>query len=219
MRKYIFIKLILVSSIVSSAQVHVRDEPRHHNVFENEYLRILDVYLAPKDTTQYHLHNTPSIFIILAHCKVSSQMPGGQSQPGANLFGTISYDSLNKPRIHRVWNEDTGWFHVMDIELTAKTQKGNIAVLQNQFLKLLFNEKQVNGYSFELNSVNNLQLPASSNGYLLVCLNTSSIDLKIDNITQHRSVKAGHYEWIEQGKTVSLSKNADSGKFVLLELK
>src|SRR6188474_2716272 len=118
------------------AQVHVRNEPRHHNVFENEFVRILDVHLSPKDTTLYHLHNTPSVFIIFTNTNVGSQLKGGPPQKGANIKGLISYDSLSAPRIHRVWNEDTSWFHVMDVELTSKLQKGNIPVLQHPSLQL-----------------------------------------------------------------------------------
>src|SRR6185436_15172752 len=123
----------------SSAQLPVRDEPRHHNVFENGSIRVLDAYIAPKDTTQYHLHNTPSVFIILANCKVSSQLLGGQPQSGANLSGSISYDSMNTPRNHRVWNEDTVWFHVMDIELKAKIFNTKLRPLNNKNLSLIFN--------------------------------------------------------------------------------
>ena len=152
MRKYLLLIAALYSSILASAQVQVRNEPRHHNVFENKFARILDVYLAPGDTTLYHLHNTPSVFIIFTNTNVGSQLIGKQPQKGANITGEVSYDSLNTPRTHRVWNEDTSWFHVMDIELTSTKQKKNIAVLQNSALKLLFNEQQVNGYNIELNS-------------------------------------------------------------------
>jgi len=220
MLKILFTKFIIFYWLTVPAQVQVRDEPRHHNVFENEYLRILDVFLGPKDTTQYHLHNTPSVFIVLANCKVSSQLLGGQPQTGANLAGNISYDALKTERIHRVWNEDTSWFHVLDVELTAKTQKGKTNVLQDRSIQLLFDEQQANGYSIELNPGTKVPLPASSNGYLLISLNSSPVDLTINNITQHRLMKAGHYEWIEQGKQVSLSTiDRSAAKFVLLQLK
>ena len=119
MRKNILLICAFCFSLSSTAQVHVRDEPRHHNVFENDVIRILDVYLGPGDTTLYHLHNTPSVFIIFTNTTVSSQLLGGQPQKGANVTGVIDYDSISTPRIHRVWNEDTSWFHAMDIELTS----------------------------------------------------------------------------------------------------
>ena len=220
MLKYFLLVYILCNTLLIPAQLHVRDEPRHHNVFENEFVRILDVHLGPKDTTLYHLHNTPSVFIIFTNTNVGSQLMGGQPQKGANINGVISYDSLATPRIHRVWNEDSSWFHVMDVELTSKLQKGNTRVLQNPFLQLLFNEQQVNGYSTELKPGNILQLPASANGYLLVCKGESVIDFRVNGKRQHRIMKAAHYIWVEAGNSFSIgSKDSKPGNFIILQLK
>ena len=220
MFKYILLLTAISYSSCASAQVHVRDEPRHHNVFENDVIRILDVYLGPGDTTLYHLHNTPSVFIILSNCTVSSQVLGGQPQKGVNLTGIVSFDSINTARIHRVWNEDTSWFHVMDIELTSKSQKNNIPVLQSQFLKLLFKEQQANGYEAELKSGNVLQLPHSPAGYLLVSKGNIVVDYRINGSRQHRIMKAGHYIWIDPESNFSLeTKDNKSANFVLLQFK
>ena len=219
MLKYIlFISAIANWVVVPAQTVHARDEPRHHNVFENEFIRILDAHLGPKDTTLYHLHNTPSVFIIFTNTNVGSQLMGGQAQKGANVTGAVDYDSLKIPRIHRVWNEDTSWFHVMDVELTSTKQKINIPVLQNPFLKLLFNEQQVNGYIIDLKASNTLGLPASANGYLVVSQTEALIEYKINGITQHRFLKPGHYIWVEAGKSFSL-KGRNAANFVLLQLK
>ena len=218
MRKYLVLIGALYSSILVSAQVHVRDEPRHHNVFENEFVRILDVHLGPKDTTLYHLHNTPSVFIIFTNTNVGSQLMGGLPQKGANINGVVSYDSLSTSRIHRVWNEDTGWFHVMDVELTSKLQKGNTPVLQNPSLQLLFNERQVNGYGAELKPGNILQLPASATGYLVISKGESVVDYKLNGITHHRILKPGHYIWIGPGRNFSL-QGSRAANFVLLQIK
>lgn len=220
MLKYLFTKLIFLSWLILPAQVQVRDEPRHHNVFENEFVRILDVHLGPKDTTQYHLHNTPSVFIILSDCKVSSQLAGGQPQPGANVSGNISYDGMKTERIHRVWNEDTAWFHVMDVELISKKHNSTINVVQNASVKLLFNEQQVNGYDAELKPGDLLHLPSSASGYLVVGKETASIELILSNATQQRLMKAGHYAWIEPGIGFAIrSKEKKPFRFVILQMK
>ncbi len=220
MPKYILLTAVIICSQLTTAQIHVRDEPRHHNVFENEFIRILDVHLGPGDTTQYHLHNTPSVFIRFTNTNVGSQLIGKQSQKGANITGEVSYDSLNTPRTHRVWNEDTSWFHVMDIELTSTKQKKNIAILQNPALKLLFNELQVICYNLELKPTNNIQLPTSPNGYLLLSKSTSVVEFKINDAVQDRFMKPSHYIWIEAGKKFS-AKTMDNqtANFVLLQLK
>lgn len=218
MLKYISLVPMLCNTLFISAQVHVRDEPRHHNVFENEFVRILDVHLGPKDTTLYHLHNTPSVFILFTNTDVGSQLLGGIAQKGANVTGEVSYDSLAAPRIHRVWNEDTGWFHVMDVELTSTLQKTNIPVLTNPSLQLLFNEQQVNGYATDLTPGSILQLPASAKGYLLISKAESVVDYKVDGKSQHRILKPGHYIWIDSGNKFSLH-TINPANFVLLQIK
>jgi hypothetical protein len=220
MRKYLSLITAIGSTILVTAQVNVRDEPRHHNVFENEFVRILDVHLGPGDTTLYHLHNTPSVFIIFTNTNVGSQLIGGQPQKGANVTGEVAYDSINTSRTHRVWNEDTNWFHVMDIELTSKRGKLRIPPLQNPSLKLLFNQEQVNGYETEIKAGGNLALPASLNGYLLVSKGKTVIDYKVSETTQHRIMQPGHFVWVEGGKTLTIMTNNQTlGSFVLLQLK
>jgi len=220
MRRYLLLIAVLSDTILVTAQVQVRNEPRHHNVFENKFARVLDVYLAPGDTTLYHLHNTPSVFIIFTNTNVGSQLIGKQPQKGANITGEVSYDSLHTPRIHRVWNEDTSWFHVMDIELTSTKQKKNIAVLQNTALKLLFNEQQVNGYHLELKAASILQLPTSGGGYLLISKSESVIEFKINDAVQNRIMKPSHYMWIEAGKNFSIKTMTNqAANFVLLQFK
>ncbi len=220
MNKYILTVISMFQGIFLLAQTPVRNEPRHHNVFENDFVRILDVHLGPDDTTEYHLHNTPSVFIVLTKTKVGSQLYGKQPEPGVSLKSEISYDSLVTPRLHHVWNNDTSWFHVMDVELTSTKHFNIIPPLQNHSFKLLFNEQQVNGYKMEFPSGRQLQIPASANGYLLVSLGESVIDYKINNAIQRRIMKAGHYIWIEAGKTSSITMSSGSNAgFTLLQFK
>lgn len=220
MQKYLLTVIAFLYCMLVYSQVPVRNEPRHHNVFENNYVRVLDVFVGPKDTTLYHLHNTPSVFIIFTKTKVGSQLAGKAPQEGINLPGEISYDSLSTPRLHRVWNEDTVWFHAMDIELTAIHHQSNIPVLKDPFLKLQFNKKQVNGYSIELKPGNSIQLPASLNGYLVISKGETEIDYKSNGAVQQRLMKAGHYIWIEAGNIASLSAGSQlPASLVLLQLK
>ena len=222
MLKYLFAQIIVCSFIISTAQsyVHVRDEPRHHNVFENEFIRVLDVHLGPKDTTLYHLHNTPSVFIYLSNSNVGSQLLKKAPQKGVNLDGGVSYDTIAIPRIHKVWNEDTTWFHVMDVELIFLKNRNDIKPVQNSFVKLLFNEQQVNGYDVELKAGDWLQLPASASGYLMVSKQNASVEYSINTTTYYRQLKAGHYFWIEPSNEFSINSNeTKTVSFVLLQLK
>jgi quercetin dioxygenase-like cupin family protein len=220
MRKKYFVVIILFSSLLTAAQVPVRDEPRHHNVFENSYVRLLDVFLSPHDTTQFHVHNTPSVFTTFTKTATGSQLISGQPSGDLSVAGKSWYDSLSTPRIHRVWNEDTTWFHVMDIELIGGKPHSSPPVLKDPFLQLYFNEPQANGYRLELQPGNRLELPASSIGYLLLSIGHAVIEYKTNDHVQHRIMKSGHYIWIEPGKSFSFAAQTNTpSTFVLLQLK
>ena len=73
-RVYLTLCLTVGMSIYTVAQVPVREEPRHKPVLENEYFRLLDVWLSAGDTTMYHIHATPSLFVILSSTRTASQM-------------------------------------------------------------------------------------------------------------------------------------------------
>lgn len=218
MHKIYFTGIGMLLSFFAIAQVAVKDEPRHHNVFENDHIRILNVFIPPHDTTEYHLHNTPSVFIVFTNTNVSSQLIGKQPQKGANIIGQLSYDNLNTPRTHRVWNEDTSWFHVMDIELIGGKPKSNQPVLTNSFLQLVFNAPLANGYYIEPGK--NFELPATEVGYLLLSTGDAVLEYKTNGYIQRRIMKSGHYLWIEPGNPFSINSAGNgSNKFVLLQLK
>lgn len=203
------------------AQVQVQYEPRHHNVFENEYVRILDVYIPPNDTTQFHIHSTPSVFLSFTKTITASQLMGRSPSKGnASVPGRPSYDSLGTPRIHRVWNEDSIWFHVMDIELTAGKPRSNEPELQSSLLKMVFNRLMANGYTAKLQPGDKMQLPASGIGYLLISIEDADINYTMNNSTQRHLMKAGHYIWIEADKLSLINTNNNTtAVFTILQLK
>ena len=55
--------LLLLHTAVLSAQVQVSKEPLHKKVLENKYIRLLDVWMQPGDTSLFHIHSTPSVFV------------------------------------------------------------------------------------------------------------------------------------------------------------
>lgn len=219
MKKILFALIISSPANYAIAQPAVRNEPRHHNVFENEYVRVLDVWLPPNDTTQYHVHATPSVFTTFTKTITSSQLKGGQPVSSVSVAGNSTYDSLVTPRIHRVINIDSTWFHVMDAELVAGKPHADEPALQNTFLHLLFDEPLVRGYHIQLQSNESIQIPASKTGYLLISLSEAAASLHSNGIIQHRFMKPGHYYWIETGKSMSVNADDAAATFTLLQMK
>src|SRR6185369_10982499 len=146
----------------------------------------------------------------------TSQLMGQTAATSTSVAGMPWYDSLVTPRIHRVWNDDTSWFHVMDVELTGGSAHTNEPALQNVSLKLLFDEPLVRGYKAELPAGSNLTFPLSKAGYLIISTGTASLTFQTGGIIQQRLMKAGHYCWLNEASTLTSNTSAN---LVILQLK
>jgi hypothetical protein len=122
------------------------------------------VQITPGDTTQFHKHETPSVFITLHQVRTSSQVlleSRGTGVPSADR--SITFEGFyNKPRIHRVWNADTSTFHVMDIEVLTKGDKDIGAPITIESFKQLFDAPTVRSYRLTLKSNQELKLERSA---------------------------------------------------------
>ena len=171
MRNYLlFLALAMLFAFKGSAQIQVGQEPRHHNVFENEWVRILDVHIPPHDTSLVHKHSTPSVFMVLSNTKTGSQVlvePGKPSFADGNIWFEGFYDT---PRIHRVWNEDTVEFHVIDMELLHTPSSNAHQIPAIPFSKELFNVKPVQAFRVTMPPGKSFTLPALDQPMVVVGL-------------------------------------------------
>jgi hypothetical protein len=166
----VFLALAMLFAFNGSAQIQVSQEPRHHNVFENEWVRILDVHIPPHDTTLIHKHSTPSVFMVLSNTKTGSQV---LIEPGKTSFvnGNIWFESFaDTPRIHRVWNEDTVEFHVIDMELLHPPTSTAHQTPVIPFSKELFNVKPVEAFRVTVPPGKSFTLPAFGYAAVIVGL-------------------------------------------------
>ena len=220
-KKLYALSLTLFMSLDVPAQtafLEVRNEPRHHLVFENEFVRILNVFVEPGDTTEYHRHNTPSVFIFFSTTKTGSQLYGSEPVTATFTAGTILFDSLNKERIHRVWNMDTNWLHVIDAEIKIKTARQKMPDLASKQLVSLFKERMINGYKLSLAAHEPFQFPVNRAGYLLVSLRDAQVGIDSGGTQENYFMKAGHYLWLRMEKKIAMHNQSDSSaSFVLLE--
>jgi len=213
-----FISLFLLSITLScSGQIQVSQEPRHHKVFENRWVRVLDVHVPPGDTTMIHKHSTPSVFIVLTSTRTGSQVivePAELRLTQGNIWFEGFY---NQPRIHRVWNSDTSEFHVMDIELPNKQLQAIDPPLAIPGFQLLFDEKPVRGYRVRVNAGDTLTLGRRKAPMLLVRVSKSPGKLSVN---RQEFAKPGDFVFIEGGGTTGLINiGAATQELALFELK
>ncbi len=112
--------LMFLVPCILRAQVPVHEEPYHRPVFQNEYIRILDVQLMPGDTSRMHRHAIPSVFIYLSDTEVASQVMGQAWVTDKAVIGKAWYRSFTPDTlVHRVTAVGPRPLHVLDIELLA----------------------------------------------------------------------------------------------------
>ena len=205
MKRIILTCCSIVYILLTAGQIPVRLEPRHHNVLDNGYVRLLDVRIPPHDTSLIHIHETPSIFIIIDNVKTGSQIIKEGNNPAGNaLFSRIWYDAFtNGPRIHRVWNSDTSQFHVMDIELVRKDPINLVPMPVGNNFELLFNEKQANGYLLALSKNESWKAKETKARLLIVVLDPTHNNFSVNG----KILNKGDFIFYNKGISINIQNN------------
>lgn len=209
---------ILFSSSTLAAQVQVSKEPRHKNALENKYLRLLDVNISPGDTTLFHIHSTPSVFLHFTNTMAGTQIKGQEWKKGQNIAGSASYRSfLNDTLVHRVSNCDTGAFHVTDIELLSPYTPAR--KLQPLPFILLFENEKVIAYRLTT-EVSNKQIIKNRGPMIAELVTGSDVILRNKKGKEISSLKAGKYVYIKPGNAFYFSATGNAAiNMVLFEIK
>jgi len=207
----------LAQTLKDSASImQVRKEPRHHDVVDNQWVRILDVHLPPGDTTFYHKHSTPSVFLVLGNTKTGSQ---ALIEPRHRTFDKEDIwfeDFTDTPRIHRVWNADKVPFHTIDIELPHKPAAGfKGADLPNS--ELLFDAKPVRAYRVKMAAGKNISLSGLPCPVVVIGLLGPDAAGRVNN--KPFSGKGG-YSFIPAGETLRIENTGkNEAQFAVFEIK
>lgn len=220
----------VLSFVMSHGQVPVSQEPRHHKVLDNGHIRLLDVQIPPGDTTQFHIHATPSIFVVLTNAKTGSQVVSEEDHSASPIkhYGNIWFEGFyQKPRIHRVYNMDEHMFNVMDIELTNTSFKTIDPPITEGGFTFLFEEKPVRAYRVNLLHGKTVSIQPRKADVLIIQLSDSSVNPGVqvfvpDNRSSGVSYlnRKGSFVYVLSGTTFELrNEGSGEGEFAFLELK
>ena len=166
----------------------------------------------------YHIHATPSLFVILSNTYTTSQTKGESWVETKSTAGTTWYRSFQPDSlVHRVANIDTLPFHVNDIEiLSSFTGKAKAPL---PFPIAFENEK---AYAYHITDPDTLSsLPISNRGPMIAELVSGTNVFYMDNNTrQEKELVAGKYLYIEPGTSFRLAaKTKAAVNMVLFEIK
>jgi hypothetical protein len=185
---------------------------------ENKYVRLLDVHIPPGDTSLFHIHSTPSVFLHFTNTLVCSQIKGKEWVTAKNTEGNASYRSfINDTLVHRVSNCDTVPFHVTDIEILSSYKP--TAQLKALPFTVLFENEKVVAYRFSRSSFNNQVI--SGRGPMLAELAAGNEVVYYETKNKKSTkIKTGKYLYIKPGSSFYFSTKGDKEiNMVLIEIK
>ncbi|HXM96513.1 MAG TPA: hypothetical protein VOA64_20025 [Candidatus Dormibacteraeota bacterium] len=103
----------------SATNIPVEQEPHHRVLFENQYVRVLDVQIPPGESLLFHTHFHDNVSVRINGGLIQTQMQGGEWQPASQVkSGAVVFaEATKKPYTHRVKNVGTSTYQVIDVEL------------------------------------------------------------------------------------------------------
>ena len=221
LQRELFVLVLILKLTNLTGQVPVHEEPRHHLVFQNKEIRILNVLIPPGDTSQYHIHTTPSLFIRLSSTTTGSQLQGGKASEGKSVAETILFENLAPPNIrtHRVWNADKDTFNVMDVELLLKDTVFDKTPLTMPNLELEIDTNWVRAYRLIMLGGTEFKIKNKKQLLILVSLNVATMQTKQNGKTGYQTLKPGTNFIIRKRQSFSIKSTSDKKvTFVLIEL-
>lgn len=211
--------IILCFGSLLSAQVPVSEEPLHRPVLQNKYIRLLDVWMDPGDTSLYHIHAIPSLFLQLSNTTVGSQIKGQEWVKEKFVTGKAWYRSFFEDTlVHRVSNWGTTPLHVTDIEILSSYHHHPNEVKPLPFPLLFENEKSF-AYGLKRSEFKNEII--SGCGPMIAQLATGDSVTFIDILeNESKEIKTGKYLYIPAGSTFYFTaRGTKSINLVLFEIK
>jgi len=212
-----FAATMLLTCSVVTAQVQVSKEPMHKKVLENKFIRLMNVWLQPGDTTMFHIHSTPSVFLHFSNAMMSTQVKGqdwvtDRTVPGYAWYRSFTPDSM----VHRVSNGDKIPIHVIDVEIASSYKPGSQA--KPLPLTILFNEEKAIAYRLTNGTFNNEKI--SDRGPMIAELVAGEPAYYVDALSKKKTqIKAGDYFYIEPGASFYLRITGKEANMVLFEIK
>jgi hypothetical protein len=109
---------LFVLTATLAAQVPVNNEPHHRTVYQNADFRILDVHVAPGESTLDHRHEHDIVTVSMNAGTATRIVSAGQTQnrPPRPLADATIAEYTGKPGSHKVDNTGTAAYQLFAVE-------------------------------------------------------------------------------------------------------
>lgn len=132
-RSIVLCLLVSASPLMAQAPVPMHEEPRHRLVLTHRHVRVMDVKIPPRDTTLFHIHDVPALYVTVSAAAVDAQRLNsewGGTRPDADPGrkpGDVSIDTsyVRHPLTHRVTNVGSRLMNLIAITNTTLVPDGS----------------------------------------------------------------------------------------------
>ena len=145
--------LVLPATAQEERPVPVEKAAYHWPVFSNEHIALLRVYFPPGRGSNYHIHSTDQISVLVEAGANAGQILGQQpTPPRPGTRGTVSFTAYSKKSMtHKSTNMGSTPFHNIVVAL-LKPQPGNFAPAARDVAGYtqVFDNERVRGWKLAL---------------------------------------------------------------------
>jgi molybdate transport system substrate-binding protein len=106
--------------VIEQVSVPIEKEPMHRLKFENEFVRLFDVFIPSGKTSQYHTHLYDGVSVRLSNAQIIDEVVAGEKTPIEIKYAEATFGSRPSPLTHRVINKGTSDFRNIFIEILPK---------------------------------------------------------------------------------------------------
>jgi mannose-6-phosphate isomerase-like protein (cupin superfamily) len=198
---FLFLSAILSGEVIT--EVPIDKEPLHHFAFENEYLRVFDVVVAPKTATLMHRHDRDYTFVILGDAALSNERMNEKPVHMDVKDGDIRYSKGGFAHIAR--NLGGTPFHNITIELknpgkpVCGIDADNPCVKDSTFemMQKIFATEHTVAQLTVLDSGKQQPLHTHTNPHFVVAVDDLTFENHVtDKPVASVSMKKGEFKWI-----------------------
>lgn len=208
-------------------EVEITAEPNHHLLFQNAYVRVFQVEVAPRSATQLHRHRHDYIFVNLGSAEISNEVQGKSPVTLKLQDGETRFVQGNFAHIAR--NLGNAPFRNVTIELlktdnsdssSAKwNEDRSLHVLRGGTQQVLFVKDGVRVSEVELQTAGVLPKHHHPGPRLLVAVTDLLFrDDVVGKPASNMEMKSGDAKWQDGGMTHTFTNvGVKDAKFVELE--
>ncbi|MBA3356288.1 MAG: hypothetical protein H0U18_10230 [Pyrinomonadaceae bacterium] len=216
----LLLSLTLLPPASAQSPVPIEKEPRHRLKFENQYVRVFDVFIPPNDTSLFHTHVNDGLSVRLADARIRDEALDGTPEDITVKRGAVSFALRPSPLTHRVSNIGITPFRNIFVEVLPSASMspsapppellaGHTLVLENERVRMS-RLVLAPGQSAELHT------------HALRGLGVAVSEGRVAVISGGRRVrtvkfKPGDTQWHEGGTKYTL-RNVDSTTFEAVEI-